>query len=605
MRGKITEHKMLKLLIIFYLVFALSGLGLAAEDNLEVKGTIQTDSLILIGGSDFPATPVKGEVFYHSGQNKFYTFDGQNWSGANDRTVATKIVAAYNSFGSVSSGGGPCPGNGSPCANPKADYVCDGTDDQQTIQTAIDALGNNKGGVVYLLEGTYNLSGPIVFDDGIVSPADGIDDSGKSLIGAGKATVFRRASGTNNILNATNVQSLLISQLSLNGNSLGGDGLFFSGVTFSKIDKLWIENLSGGGMFIRLANSSANNTIFNCHLQGSCNTAIFLNSASNNNLILGNKLIPGGSGIAIYSSQNNLISNNRIQSNGMGAYGIFLFSSSGNIISQNSLDLQSIANFGLWLQLSSNNFISGNNIQRCTQNHLYIYDSSNNNLILGNNLRLGGGLVVDSSSSNVIRNNFLSGMFAGANGIEIGSTFFSTNNSNLILSNRILDSAGLGFGINIGDSAINTYLSGNLIESPDVPARLIRDAPNIPPPLKNTTYTDRLKLTLEPASACPGAGCSGLASGGTLTPTGPTSYLRLNPSNNVNLGNPNIAPGKASGDLLILENISPTWRVRFQNNQGVRLSVTSPPFQLNLFLNDTLTFIWDGSVWVEIGYGDN
>ncbi|QIA28799.1 hypothetical protein [Streptomyces phage JXY1] len=43
----------------------------------------------------------------------------------------------------------------------KADYVCDGTDDQTEIQNAVDAAFAENGGIVKLSSGNFNLSAPI------------------------------------------------------------------------------------------------------------------------------------------------------------------------------------------------------------------------------------------------------------------------------------------------------------------------------------------------------------------------------------------------------------------------------------------------------------
>jgi hypothetical protein len=59
------------------------------------------------------------------------------------RRSATKIVAANDSIDKT-----------------RADYICDGTDDDVQIQEAIDALGST-GGKVVLLEGTYNITSSV------------------------------------------------------------------------------------------------------------------------------------------------------------------------------------------------------------------------------------------------------------------------------------------------------------------------------------------------------------------------------------------------------------------------------------------------------------
>ena len=61
----------------------------------------------------------------------------------NDNQAATTIVAAHDSLHPE-----------------RADYVCDGTDDQVQIQAAIDALPSVGGGVLFV-EGNY-LSGQLL-----------------------------------------------------------------------------------------------------------------------------------------------------------------------------------------------------------------------------------------------------------------------------------------------------------------------------------------------------------------------------------------------------------------------------------------------------------
>jgi len=62
--------------------------------------------------------------------------------------VATRLVAASNSINKS-----------------KADYVCDGVADQVEIQAAIDSLVTTGGGMVRLLDGTFNISSQIYIDE--------------------------------------------------------------------------------------------------------------------------------------------------------------------------------------------------------------------------------------------------------------------------------------------------------------------------------------------------------------------------------------------------------------------------------------------------------
>jgi len=49
----------------------------------------------------------------------------------------------------------------------KADYVCDGTNDQIEIQNAIDKVSSAGGGDILLLDGTFNISSDITIKDGV------------------------------------------------------------------------------------------------------------------------------------------------------------------------------------------------------------------------------------------------------------------------------------------------------------------------------------------------------------------------------------------------------------------------------------------------------
>jgi len=54
-----------------------------------------------------------------------------------------------------------------------ADYICDGTADNVQIQAAIDAATTN-GGIVFIKEGTYNISGVLIIKDGVHVQGAGI-----------------------------------------------------------------------------------------------------------------------------------------------------------------------------------------------------------------------------------------------------------------------------------------------------------------------------------------------------------------------------------------------------------------------------------------------
>ncbi len=286
------------------------GLVYAQNAKLKVPADVTTQTLILDPQASAPATANEGQIYYNDTDNQPYYYDGTDWKSfsGQDKTVASKIVAASNSIDK----------------DTKADYVCDGTDDQVEIQAAIDSLGT-IGGAVYLLEGTYNISGSINLDNTVP------DDSGKAIIGTGAGTVLK-VKPTVDGINASNVSRILISQLMIDKGLKFGtkDGIYFSLVSYSQINKVWIENVPNG---INLV-SSSNNILSENHLKHIVRTGILLYNSSNNNIVVANNLEDEDIGIG-YSSNNNIISGNNIQGKGAG------------ILAQNSL----------------NNIFSGNNLQ--------------------------------------------------------------------------------------------------------------------------------------------------------------------------------------------------------------------------------------------------
>ncbi|MCG2713051.1 MAG: right-handed parallel beta-helix repeat-containing protein [Candidatus Omnitrophica bacterium] len=562
------------------------GLVYAQNADLKVSADARGETLILDPQAAAPASPVEGQVYYDDNDDKPYYYDGTSWetfsgTGGDDKTVATKIVAASNSLDTT-----------------RADYVCDGTDDQVEIQQAIDALGASGGGV-YLLEGIYNISAPINFDN--VAP----DDSNKSIIGAGAGTVVKLISGANgvSVINASNVNRIFISQLMIDGNAAANPNVFrgirFGSVTSSKIDKIWMKNIRNDGNNdnsngIRFQNSS-NNILSNSTLVQASGCGLYIVSPSNNNIITGNEIASSPYGIFVIvdplvgtNSTNNIVSENVIRSNSIS--GICFYSGGESFIISNNQILQNAGGWGVLVK-GKYHTISGNNIQ--ANGYGITFDQAAEwNIIRGNFISLNTqyGIYLYGRNNDITGNILYEN---GNDGISFGNSGIGDNN-NLISFNRLYDSAGASFGINLsGPNCQNNYLVSNFIDGAGYIGagydRRIQDLGT------NTKYTDKTKLTFEP-----GSGYTGLANGNTLTPDGPTSYLRLSPAGNVNLGSPNIAAGKAAGDLLILENTTVN-RIRLSVDASTKLH--SNP--LDLYQNDILTLIWNGAAWVEIGYGDN
>lgn len=547
-------------------------------------------------GSIWQAFAEAGTLIYSDTSNTLFFYDGTSWinlgGAGGPRTVGTRIVAANNSLDKS-----------------RADYICDGTNDQEQINQAINDLPAS-GGAVYLLEGTYNISSSLLAGETI--PGVVLDKSNTSLIGTGEMTVLKAVSGQTgfNIVSAQSVNSLFISQLRVDGNGqAGGDnGISFNSVTDSRMEKVWVENTRQSGIFL---SASTNNIISNCNIPFSNIRGLILNLGSNNNIISGNLFLSNaGGGISLSSSTNNIIRENQILSSGY--QGIESALSSNSIISGNNIFSAGTGSGGEGIFLGSDNsIISGNNIQNTLNGNGLVVGGSFN-LISENHLQANGwnGINLSGGASNLLCGNSIwdSGAASGGwDGIRVASANF-----NLISSNYLSDTFGWGKGINLIGSQDN-YLATNFITDPNPTDsdgylgstfdRRIEDNGT------NTQYTDKQKMTMErrqiDISSFPSDLWQQTISG--------HSYLALNPTVSSLTPNIRLYKGNAAGDLLILENISSfpvdilesavvNWQVNLgnDNNDG---DGDNTKRRLNQY--HTLELIWNGSKWIEIRYTNN
>ncbi|MCG2712623.1 MAG: right-handed parallel beta-helix repeat-containing protein [Candidatus Omnitrophica bacterium] len=579
------------LLAISYGLLAVNcGPAFASDDHLTVKENIKADSITFTGDvADYPAAPLEGELFYNSTGKLMKYFDGTAWqgfgAGSGPKTAASRIVAASNSLDTS-----------------RADYICDGTDDQVEIQAAIDDLGT-VGGAVYLMEGTFNISASINLDN--VAP----DDSNKSIIGTGKGSVLKLAAaiGSTGVIKTYYVNKILITNLMIDGNSkLGSEvtGLLLNKTDYSKIAGVWIENMSGTGITIGYNQGAKYNIIINNHIQfnkrGIYNTfgGGVTGSSVDNNIISQNVISNNSySGIQTYTYggagfKNNVISNNSICSN--GASGINLDGYCGNdynnIIIDNNVNFNS--SFGINLaSYCRYSVVVGNNVSNNT-NGIGVLCGTQCGVISKNVVSNSGRGILMSGSFNLITQNIIyenieDGIYSGV--------WSLWGHNNIISSNRIFDSAGTGYGINIGSNTCgNNYLIGNLIDGAgNIGAgydRRINDSGT------NTKYTQKEKITIERQTAVIPA------AGSTLdVSTNPKGYVPLSPASAVTLNAVTaIANGKAAGDILILEGTDNTNTVTVPDGANVSLGASRC-----LGENDMLKLIWNGTRWLEMKWTDN
>ncbi len=541
----------------------------------------------------------EGSLFFNDADNSLYFYDGTEWQKLGGvegpKTVATRVVAASDSVDKS-----------------RADYVCDGVDDQQKINQAIIDVHFNQnnpglGGSVYLLAGTYNISDNTSIDytkpDGttLTHSTPGIVlYSNISLIGEGAGTVLKVVSSSNyNVVNAqgtstNHLSGILVSQLRIDGNkdNVSGSncGISFEYVDDSKITKIWIENLTSHGL--KLQNSSYN----------IISKSFFLKN--------------GSDGIYLFSSENNIISKSNFSENGYagnGYAGISLESSRDNIIDSNVIYKND--DKGIILNSSDNNIILGNNISYTQKYYgLQLCNSSQFNIVYGNNINNNkqGFLINLNSTHNLISSNFIHLPSSGSgyamsfsqsgNNLLVGNNIYDEETTNaslsianssevLIASNLINYPGSPEYGIEIDSASSDNYLAGNQVidSSVDGPGEIEDEGTNI-------KYTQKEKMTIERWERNLGSS----SSYNLQVSTYPHSYVVFI-SSFPGTTNLTLEDGKSAGDLLILENESSVRQVKVDEAANVNLGDEAGR---TLKQYETLELIWNGTKWIEVKYVD-
>jgi len=228
-----------------------------------------------------------------------------------------------------------------------ADYVCDGTDDDVEIQAAIDSLPAS-GGRVLLLEGTYVLGSSL-----------NILKSNVSLEGQGNGTVIKGAISNSYIIvgdGSTTLYNIKISNLRIDGtDQTSGHGIYFRGGSANKI---------------------TNSVVYNCLIENCVSYGIYL-YYSDNNIVTNNYCYSQNTGIRLDYSTNNIINGNNFKNNSVDGIGIYNNSNNNTIIGN-------YCENRIRLYYSDNNVISNNIIDSAGTG---IYSECNNNLYIGNVLR--------------------------------------------------------------------------------------------------------------------------------------------------------------------------------------------------------------------------
>jgi len=455
-----------------------------ANFNITGNGTIGTNatvggSLILTGGTSFPLSPVAGQVYYRTDTKQLYVYENGQWQA--DRSTATLIVAASNSQNKE-----------------KADYVGNGTSDQNAINAAINALPSTGGSVV-LLDGTYNITSSVI-----------INKPNVNLTGSGANTILKRMydeSGVNTggvitvVAASTAVTNVDVSQLSINGNkasfsSANDYGIFVSSggcgiqANNEKINNNWIGNTAGNGVYIYNGACAAiqNDQITNNIITGSGGNGIATDDSTSNAVISGNVssnnsgygiYVSGGTGENITGNTTNSnatggiitgttstnVSDNIIKSN--TTYGIYIggFVGGQNTISGNVIDSNGIGvNFGPG---NTNETLSGNTIVNSATTGVFVDGGTpSTNIIISANTISGNGGSGVQFNTNIVNSTITDNTLNNNGGVGSSSSISICPGgpgcaSDQITNNNISDSAGTGNAISISSGSKNIYLSNN------------------------------------------------------------------------------------------------------------------------------------------------
>jgi len=203
----------------------------------------------------------------------------------------------------------------------------------------------------------------------------------------------------------------------LNGNGYFLEGTSSFGIALFQRHNVTIANLTISGFQTAGIGieSSTHNLISGNNILSSTNEGIRLYSGASNNTITENniKFNQYMAGIHFFSgATNNLVSSNTITNN---CYGILSWSSTNNTIKENII--QSNSQYDIYLVGSSNNTITGNNLGNTEWHYaIYLNEGSNSNLIFSNELKNSEiGIVIEESTNNqIFRNNFIENQEANA-----------------------------------------------------------------------------------------------------------------------------------------------------------------------------------------------
>ncbi|MBA7686907.1 hypothetical protein ES703_95367 [subsurface metagenome] len=322
-----------------------------------------------------------------------------------------------------------------------ADYFCDGTADQVQINAAIDSLPAT-GGVVKLMDGTFNITAQIT-----------IDVNNTSIIGCGKNTIIR-----------TNANHTMIF-----GNGLSGlviKDIFFYGATYSMhaTHAIHIINLSYsiirdnwftelGGYALLTTKNSHHNLIVGNILYGAVNHSVRStcfrftggNSSTPNENIITNNFFENIEDYAIefLGGYRNLIANNTIKnSQNFSSINIRVwvsFTPQDNVIVGNVIE--DADTYAIEVNGADGTIIE-NNMCRGTGYESVIKISNSDGCIIKGNTVLNGrqhGIHLNACDDCIVEGNICKGNDKNNTTTYDGINIDGDSNNNVIIGNRCQD----------------------------------------------------------------------------------------------------------------------------------------------------------------------
>ena len=439
--------------------------------NLKLQGGVLQLTPITEAATD------KGSIYYDKNADKLYVRGSASWIDLTqqDTNAATVVVAANDSKNKS-----------------RADYTATGTNDQATIQAAIDSLP--AGGKVVLMKGTFKIGAAIIIKSKL------------EIVGTGNATKLQLTSPTNVFRydgglsgpGAATISDIYVHNMELDGNkssfSAPSDSDADAGVDSAikifdasrvRLADLYIHDTAASFAILLKGIDTghgintnpkdvfvSHNVIRNIGLADQNNGAIY--SDASNSIIEGNIIDTViGNGLNIDAATegsfyNNVIKNVTAPASAQGYAIVTGYGATGIAIVNNEIAgcSKGIANHIGGSSAGVNHIVTGNVLRDSpsARDHA-IKMQDNGHTISGNQIRnwAGDGIFITNSQNTTISDNVTGASGKdNSNGIEIQAGSHNTVISgNIIYDMGTASVKGNGITLSSGSTLNNILISGN------------------------------------------------------------------------------------------------------------------------------------------------